>query len=184
MMKILVLSILFPLVLVGCATVPPYHAAGDNGGYGYAEQKIESNKYRVTFNGNSSTSRQSVENFLLYRAAELTLETGNDHFVLIENDTDSHTSYSVTSRFPRYGRRAYIIGPREYAYSYPYYSYGFDWGDRYDRDIQNIHEYTRYTAEAYISVFPGQKPTNDPNVFNAKDVIKNLAHFVERTNAK
>ena len=136
----------------------------------------------MTFNGNSSTSRQSVENFLLYRAAELTLETGNDYFLLIENDTESHTSYSVTSRFPRYGRRAYFIGPRENYYSYPYYSYGFDWGGSYDREIENVHEYTRYTAEAYISVYPGQKPANDSKAFDAKDIMLNLEHFIEKTN--
>jgi hypothetical protein len=179
MKRLGLIGLLASALIVGCATVPPYHAADGSNGYGFAEQKIESNRFRVTFKGNSSTSRQSVENFLLYRAAELTLETGNDYFIILENDTESHTSYSLTSRFPRYGRRAYFIGPREYYYHYPYYSYGFDWGESYQNDI---HEYTRYTAEAYISVHPGQKPVDDLDAFDANDVLTNLGPFVEKAN--
>lgn len=173
------LGLLIPVLIVGCASVPPYHAAEGTSGYGFAEQKIESNRFRVTFKGNSSTSRQAVENFLLYRAAELTLETGNDYFIILENDTESHTSYSTISRFPRYGRRAYFIGPREYYYHYPYYSYGFDWGEPYRSEI---HEYTRYTAEAYITVHSGQKPADNLNAFSAREVLDNLRPFVVQSN--
>ena len=45
-------------------------------GYGFSEQRIEDDRYRITFRGNSSTSRETVENSLLYRAAELTVQTG------------------------------------------------------------------------------------------------------------
>ena len=112
MLRKLAMIILMPAMLVGCATTTPYAPAGSSGDFGFAEQKIENNKFRVTFSGNSSTSRQAVENFLLYRAAELTTQSGNDYFVIIEDDTEVHKNYSVTSRFPRYGRRAYFIGPR------------------------------------------------------------------------
>lgn len=182
MIKKLTLGLIFTCFLAACATVPPYHPASGSGDYGFSEQKVESNRYRVTFNGNSSTSRQAVENFLLYRAAELTIENGSDYFVMNENDTETHKSYSVTSRFPRYGRRAYFVGPREYYYSYPYYSYGFDWGYPYDRAVENVHEYTRYTAEAYISMHRGSKPSNDVNAFDAREVLTNLGPFVAKSN--
>ena len=184
MLRKLTMAVILPLVLASCATIPPYQAASGSGDYGYAEQKIEADRFRVTFNGNASTSRQAVENFLLYRAAELTIETGNDYFVITENDTETHTSYSVTSRFPRYGRRSYFIGPREYYYSYPYYSYGFEWGYPYDREIENVNEYTRYTAEAYITVHPGAKPTDDANAFDARAVLENLGPLVEKPSDK
>jgi len=157
----------------------PYAPAGPSGGYGFAEQKLETNKFRVSFSGNSSTSRQTVENFLLYRAAELTSQSGNDYFVIIEDDTETHKTYSVSSIYPRYGRRAYWIGPREYYYSYPYYSYGFDWGYPYERQV---HEFTRYTAEAYISMHKGAKPYNNDRAFVASEVIENLGLFVAKSN--
>lgn len=176
--------VLAAMLLTACATIPPYHPVGEGDGYGYAEQKIESNRFRVSFSGNAATSRQAVENFLLYRAAELTTETGNTYFVIIENETEVHTSYSVTSRFPRYGRRAYFIGPRSRYYNYPYYSYGFDWGLPYDDDIQDVHEHTRYSAEAYITVHNDLKPEAHFNVFTAREVLENLRPFIEKSSGE
>ena len=184
MFRQLTMALILPCVLAACATTPPYHPASGSGGYGFAEQKIEADRFRVTFKGNSSTSRQAVENFLLYRAAEITVANGFDYFVITENDTETHKSYSVTSRFPRYGRRAYFIGPREYYYSYPYYSYGFDWGDPYRSEVQSVHEFTRYTAEAYITAHRGAKPGNNANAFDAREVLDNLGPFVAKSNEK
>lgn len=182
MIRRLTTALIFTCLLTACATVPPYHPASGSNGYGYTEQKIESDRYRVTFSGDSSTSRQAVESFLLYRAAEVTIENGADYFVMTDNDTDIHTSYSVTSRYPRYGRRNYFIGPRESYYSYPYYAYGFDWGFPYDRAVLNIHEYTRYTAEAYITIHQGTKPSTNARTFDAREVLSNLGPFVAKSN--
>jgi hypothetical protein len=41
---------------------------------GYSDQQIESNRFRVSFAGNSLTARETVERYLLYRAAELTVQ--------------------------------------------------------------------------------------------------------------
>ena len=44
------------LLLAACAANPtPYQAA--QGGFGYSQQQTEENRYRVTFAGNSATSR-------------------------------------------------------------------------------------------------------------------------------
>ena len=60
------------LSLVACATATPYQPIGAGGASGgFSEQRIEANRYRVTFAGNSLTSRERVENYLLFRAAEL-----------------------------------------------------------------------------------------------------------------
>ena len=62
------------LLIAACATSTPYGPAENGKGYGFSDQRIESNRYRITFRGNSVTSRETVENALLYRAAELTVE--------------------------------------------------------------------------------------------------------------
>ena len=49
------------IALVSCATATPYGPS--DGRYGYSEQRIEDDRYRVTFSGNSSTSRETVERF-------------------------------------------------------------------------------------------------------------------------
>ncbi len=79
-------------VLAACATTTPYQPLGKNGGF--SEQRIETNRYRIAFMGNSSTPRQTVENYMLYRAAELTINSSFDYFILTGNDTEARTRYS------------------------------------------------------------------------------------------
>ena len=77
-------------VLGGCATPTPYQAA-DEAGRGFTETRIESNRYRISFEGNSLTDRETVETYLLYRAAELTVESGYDYFTVVNRATDEDT---------------------------------------------------------------------------------------------
>ncbi|HVY89226.1 MAG TPA: hypothetical protein VG942_10185, partial [Hyphomonadaceae bacterium] len=83
------------LALAACATPTPYQPLGAETGVsgGYSSQRIASDRYRVRFSGNNLTSRQTVENYLLYRAAELTAQEGYDWFAMNDRDTErkSHT---------------------------------------------------------------------------------------------
>ena len=54
-------------------------------------------RYRVSFAGNNLTPREKVEDFLLYRAAEVTLDSGNDYFVLVDQDTERFTNFRTTT---------------------------------------------------------------------------------------
>ena len=180
-MKVLV-TILMSLTLVACATSTPYAPANDRNGYGFAEQRIEDNRFRITFRGNSLTDRETVENFLLFRAAELTLQNNFDYFVVIEGDTEARTSYSTSGAgfyngpafFGRYGYGY----PRRF-YAFPYYAYGFGWGapyyDTYTREI------TRYSAVAFVTMHPGEKPADNPQAFDARDVMKNLRPLIDES---
>ena len=88
------------LVLAACAGKPtPYQPA--QGGFGYSEQQTEENRYRVSFAGNSATSRQTVEDYLLYRAAELTVQTGHDWFQVVDRNTVQE--YSGNGGSPAFG---------------------------------------------------------------------------------
>jgi hypothetical protein len=156
------------LALAACATATPYQPAGSSNG-GYAEQRLESNRYKITFSGNSITPRQTVENYLLYRSAEVTLQNGYDYFVLADSNTDSQTSYSQTFGG---GFGSYYWGP--YAWGGPFY--GANAGTSIPR--------TEYQAQANILVFKGEKPTNDPKAFNAHEVKANLEGVIVRPQSK
>ncbi len=179
----LILSGAAALALAACATSTPYAPAEREGGYGFAEQRIEDNRYRVTFRGNSSTSREAVENFLLFRAAELTVENGYDHFIVVENDTETRRSFSTSGAAfggpAFFGRYGYGFPGRYYAF--PYYAYGFGWGapyyDSYTREI------TRYSAVAFITMHRGEKPMDNPQAFDARDVMTNLRPIVLTSDA-
>src|ERR1700679_1252731 len=79
--------------LAACETATPYQplnpAAASSGGY--SDTKLEQDRWRVTFAGNSMTSRETVETYLLYRAAELTVAQGYDWFETVQLQTDKHS---------------------------------------------------------------------------------------------
>src|ERR1700683_1245865 len=80
-------------VVAACATPTPYEPAKSENGEGYTTQRIESNRFRIWFRGNSIPSRQTVDTYMLYRAAEVTLENGSDYFVIVNKDVDKNTGY-------------------------------------------------------------------------------------------
>jgi hypothetical protein len=147
------------LALAACVGPTPYQPR--DRGYGYADQRLESNRFRVSFSGNSATPRETVENYLLYRAAELTLAQGYDHFVLAAKDTDADVRYQQTmSGFPGFG----------YYYWYPYTSVG----------VSSTTSETRYAAQADVVMFKGEKRSDDTRAFNAAELKGNLDPLVIR----
>ena len=77
------------LMVAGCATETTYRPATGSGFYrtGYSDQQLEPGRFIVSFAGNTVTSRDTVERYLLFRAAELTLANGYDYFVMADRDT-------------------------------------------------------------------------------------------------
>lgn len=167
------------LALAACATPTPYGPAGVNGQRGgYAEQRLEADRYRVTFSGNSATSREQVEMSLLLRAAELTVESGADWFMTASRATDRDVRY-LTSPSP-WARRSSFYGPY-WGPSWRVYRRGYwgPWGDPFNDDF-DVREVDRYEASAEIVLGRGPKPANDPNAFDAREVISNLSGRVTR----
>ncbi|MEL6857200.1 MAG: hypothetical protein AAFO74_02365 [Pseudomonadota bacterium] len=180
-------------VLGACATATPYQAATDNQ-RGYVNQQIENNRWQISFAGNSLTDRQTVETYLLYRAAELTDLEGYDFFSVVQRATDEqrkviptgfhdpyYSSFYCNYRF--YGRRGRLVGyPRSwqarraalhgfhspFAYRDPFWSDGWDY-----------REVVRYEATSEIIMGKGEKP-DDPSFFNASEVLMNLSGQIER----
>ena len=147
------------LGLAGCAVPTPYQPATD--GYGYSEQQLESNRYRVTFSGNSVTARDTVQNYLLHRAAEVTLESGHDYFTVVDQDLERSTIY--------YGSG---VGDFGFADRHHWRGFGFSNYSAYPIDS--------YTAFADIVVADGEKPAGEVNAYDARDVLRRLGPTIER----
>ena len=165
------------LALAACATSTPYAPAEANKGYGFTDQKIEDDRYRITFRGNAQTSREAVETYLLLRSAELTLENGFDHFIVVEDETDKSTTYRGTSN--AFGPGFGAFGPGFGAF--PYYGYGFPWGAGFGGGFVNdidIRPRDRYTAIAYVKMGEGQKPEDELAAYDARQVEQNLRSLV------
>ena len=151
------------LGLGACATATPYQPATSERGFGYAEEAIEQDRVRIVFRGNSVTDREQVEDYLLYRAAELTLMRGAQHFVLVERDTEARTRFVGTAG----GRSRF-----NHLYYHPFYG----WSPFYDPfwDDRSLREVTRYEASAEVVFGTGPKPEGNPDAYDAAEVRDTL----------
>jgi hypothetical protein len=166
------------LLAAGCATETAYRPATGSGfdRSGYSDRQIEANRFMVSFAGNGYTPRETVERYLLYRAAELTVQQGFDHFILADRETDKRTRTFAAPTFGGYGGLYGGWGP-----SWNYYGRGFGWrswspwggGPFWDRDI-DVQTIDKFEAHAEIVMGHGPKPDGNVRAFDAHDVIKNL----------
>jgi hypothetical protein len=171
--------------LAACATPTPYqpNVRGTSTSGGYSEMRLEPNRFRVNFAGNSLTSRETVEGYLLFRAAELTVQNGYDWFAVVDRDTDKKVrSYVEPDPFyrPWYGSYGF------WRPSWRYYGRGFGWhtwdpfwGDPFWADRVDVRTVERFEASAEILMQKGPKPEADPKAFDARAVIENLRPRVQ-----
>ena len=166
------------LALSACATATPYGPAGVDSRYGYAEQRVDADRYRISFAGNSVTSREQVEMALLLRAAEVTTGNGYDWFATVNRATDRDVRLQATPDPFYYDRYRPFWGP-----SWRYYRRGnwSPWGDPFwgRRDF-DVREIDRYEASAEIVMGRGPKPAGDANAFDAREVIANVGPRILR----
>ena len=168
------------LALAACATATPYQSVNAQTGdhYGFLDQQIESDRYRISFRGNSLTDRSTVETYLLYRAAELTLTNGYDYFRMIDSDTERNTQYRSTGFGPSGFGSLYSPHYRGFYPSWSYYHPYYGWHSAYDPFWSgrgaDLREVNRYEASAEIKLYRGTKPSNDESAFDARQVLQNL----------
>jgi hypothetical protein len=151
---------------------------------GYSEVRLAENRFQVTFEGNSLTSRERVESYMLYRAAELTLQQGFDWFVIEDREMEHRVEKQVR-RDPRYDPWF----ASDYAYWRPYWRYygpSFGWrtwypyyGDPFWTERQEVRTIERFQATADIRLGHGAMPATNLRAFDARDVIARLANDVK-----
>ncbi len=166
-------------LLSGCATPTPYqpaqNLAADGYHPGYSDTKLEDNRYRIVFAGNDTTPRETVENYLLYHAAEVTLSNGYDWFEVVKRASDAKTRTVTT----------YDDDPFFGGVSWRFYRRGFaGWGawggfNDFDRDTM---DFTRYQANAEIVLHKGAKP-DTADAYDARQVKSNLEAKIVRPTA-
>ncbi len=158
--------------LAACETATPYQPLVQNASTsgGFSDQRIEPDRFRVSFQGNTLTSRKTVETYLLYRSAELTLAQGFDWFETVDRHTDRSTE--------TYGD--------PYFYWQPSWRFGgfhrhFGWG-AWGPWPDDFDAYTveSFAASTEIVMHHGPKPTGNARAFDAHAVIANLGPTIQR----
>lgn len=168
-------------LLAGCETATPYQPLGFPGASGgFTDQQLDASHFRVSFFGNSLTSRQQVENYLLYRAAELTLSRGSTCFTMVNHGTDRQTSVQVNpygSGFGAYGGFYPYWSPRWSMHGpFGWHSYDPFFGGPFFPGQYDVNTIDRYQASAEIAISPNCPA--GPATFNAQQVVQNLQRYV------
>jgi hypothetical protein len=151
-------------LLAACTTGPEYKPRGEGERIGYTDERLSSNRFRVTFSGGTRTERAQVEDYLLRRAAEVTLQSGFTHFVFDQRDTEAKTYYRA---------------------AFDTYSLGWDWRryGRYRPSYWSNWDYgradavpvTRYSAYAEIVMLTAAEAARNPRSIPADEVLRRLA---------
>lgn len=150
------------LLLAACQSPATYHPLDPGSGTGYTDEQLASNRFRVTFTGNSATRRETVENYLLLRAAEVTLKAGYHYFVFDTRDTQAETTYhSDFAGWPGWRGRGW------YWHSWPYGG----WGAGADVTSRPI---TTYEAYAEIVLLNEDQARSEPRAVRAEDVLEHI----------
>ena len=183
-------ALLLSAGLAACATPTPYQpfVKGQTTSGGFSEVRLEPDRFRVAFSGNSLTSRETVEGYLLFRAAELTVQNGYDWFSVVDRNTDRKTRTYVDPDpfyYPWYGGYGYWRPYwRYYGGGYGWRTWDPFWGDPFWGNRVDVRTVDRYEASAEIVMGKGDKPGGDVRAFDAHAVIANLKSRIQYPEAK
>lgn len=157
-------------LLAACQTTAVYQPRMPGSSTGYTDEQLAQNRWRVTFTGNSATKRQTVETYLLLRAAEVTQQSGGRWFVFDNRDTEAQTTYqSDFVGWPGWRGRGW------YWHSWPYGGWGAGGGMETTRPI------TSYEAYAEIVLLNEEQAKREPRAMDAEDVIKHVRPMAQTT---
>lgn len=149
------------VVLTACQSPAGYGPRDPKSGTGYTDQQLATNRYRVTFTGNASTPRESVENYLLFRAAEVTAQAGYPFFIFDTRDTETKTTYqSSLDAWPGWRGRGW-------------YRHSWAW----DGEV-SARPITSYEAFAEIVLLTNEQAKNEPRALGAQDVIHRIGPLI------
>jgi len=154
------LIILLAIFLIGCAT--KYQQKGMMGGY--SEEKILTKMYKVEFEGNQHTKAETVQNYLMYRCAELTKEHGYEYFTVVSDERHFDTEAVRPDRVPSFSTRTSMSG-----------------GTRttVNPDLQTASKSTNYTGVYFIKFLEDVEDKFKDAVFNVDEVMAELGKVVK-----
>ena len=154
------------LALTACMAPATYGPRRPGEATGYTDRELAPNRFRVTFTGNSVTARDTVENYLLLRAAEVTLAAGGTHFLFDDRDTRARTTVHADPMFR---------GPGYWGGGFGAWGFRPAWGMSAFGPPLMISQTTRYEAYAEIVVLrPGQEK-NENRAVDAREIVSHLS---------
>ena len=164
------------VMLSGCATAiapaPTYRPQASNEGIGYADEQISATRYRVSFVGDTDTTRSQVEDYLMRHAAEVAVRAGYNYFEFDNRtlETDTNLYRTTDSWDPMYGL-AFGLG-RRYPGRSEHFAKGSApafWSEK--EAVPIVH----YTARSEIVLLKPDQVGMHPGALGAREILKSLA---------
>jgi len=139
--------------LSGCKQYNRYQPLSESGYSGYNNTRIDEHTVRVSYHGSYGNSNERVEDYLLYRCAQVTKQYGFDYFVIVSSSSQpvvtSTTSPALINTYSRKGDESYgIITPGQTTY------------------------FQRSIASKVIKMYRGKKANQSSMTYNANEVIR------------
>lgn len=164
----LAISVVAGLALTACALPPtPYQPLIESGRYGYSEEQIDAETWRVLFAGNRATDRGQVEDYVLYRSAEIAASAKADGFVVLKEEIEKDVAYYGVTHYP-YG--GFYFGHRRHHRSHIGVGIG----------TSNVTPQNSYTGHLRIRLFQQQAPEGLGPAYDARAVLKVLGPKIVR----
>ncbi len=79
-------AILLAISLAACETPTVYGPATRSGAVGYTDYQIEPGRYRITFQGGDGAPPAQIRDYVLLRAAQVSLRDGYDWFRIADRE--------------------------------------------------------------------------------------------------
>ena len=164
------LALLIGMGLAGCASAiaPDYGPRAPNGKIGYSDEQIGPTRFRVSFAGRAGDKLVSVEDFLLRRAAEITIKAGYTHFVFDTRRTEASISGHTPQEIWNPERGLLFSCPGD--------------GPKPESNIDVItpgycpsRPIVQYTAISVIVVLKPDEAQRNPNALAAREILSRLA---------
>ena len=156
-----ILICLIALGTCGCAGPTQYRPSED--GTGYSDRQIGEDRYWVSYTANSFTRYRKLKQYLLYRSAQITLESNHERFVVVDKNT-------APADFPDY------VDEGSKSYRHHDFEHHHLWfGNRLFSDefsALSSRSLTRNAAAIMIIVFSGKESPAEGRVYVAREVIE------------
>jgi hypothetical protein len=161
------------LLLAACVGPTRYHPRTQDG-EGYSQVQLKPNQYEVSYTANSLTRRTKVKQFLLYRAAEIAMETHHDNYIVLDKDSElSDLPLSREEPGLRYRHH-------DFEHHHLWFGKGIS-SEEFETSTLSFSPTELYTASIMILVYShADQSSTTGKPFNARDIIELLGPSVSR----
>lgn len=155
------------LFIAGCAGPTSYHPRLE--GTGYSDYQVAEDHYQVSYTANSLTSRNKIAQYLLYRAAQIALESSREYFVVLGQDDQD-------LGLPDYARSSETYRHHDFEHHHLWFA---DEGVSTEEfSTPTLKPWARYTTTIDIMLYSAEELPVEGKVYKAREVIDVLGNTV------